>query len=979
MAVVLSATNGFIGGVVAHQRDTAFFYYPLFAWAAQQLREGRFPLWCPEILGGYPIFADSELGLAAPLVLLGLLTLPPDVAFVALRLVHVAVAAVGTYALARAWRLPRAAATLAGLTFALGSFLQAHLHHENIVRTAAWLPLMLACLEQSLRSDGRARPRWIVAAGASLGLASVGLHPQVLLVNVLTLGAYGILRGWVEGNATARRALVIRAQVAIVCVVALGLSLAAAQLVPLAELAPYSARMGNSFLYSEIAGQSLTPYGLIQLVLPFVFRDAHLRQWGLWTHWESYLYVGLAPLVLALVALGWIRNRKVAFWVVLGSGGLLLALGPYAPLDGFSLMQSAPGLSWLRAPGRFALVVDLALAMLAAHGVHLLQAKARRPAPPRLSWRPAVPALLLPAVFVTSIVSIRRAMVEAPDVAQRLIETHYLSLPRDSRWMTAADVYGGVLWATDVENPRTLGAAVGLSLVALILVTWQATPWTRARRWRGWPWLLVVSAAVDLLVFSWSLHPREALSTLARPHSTALAVRELVGRVDAWQGPVRTFASPVLQQVASDRLAPLGLQEAGGYSSLDPSRHRGYLRRVQQVDDELLDLLGVRYVFDPAQYGALATYGDVQYLPANALLRAAAHTDLGKESLRIPAGFSPAEIRLVSALVGAAEVGQDQAIATITLRSDTSQVVAQAVLRAGRDTMDWSWDDLAPTAGARHARAEVAGEFQERIASGQVARRLLSYARVVLDQPATAHTLEITSLTPRGELVIYGLALVDRQGQVHQLFGRVHKSKYREVFRADGIMVLENVAAFPRAFMVQNARLVPDGASLDVMERQAFTPREEVVLAAETPPLAERQPFASTPGRAAPPLPGQVWMQRYGPQEVTLHVASPRGGFLVLSDSFYPGWRAYVDGVERPILRGNLLFRVVQVPDGSHEVVFLFQPLSVLLGLGISIAAALAAVGVLVATVACESRLVRKRELGRMEQTRALTWSQVVT
>jgi len=193
-AVGLSNANGFIGGVVAYERDTTVFYYPLLAWAGQQLRAGSFPLWCPQILAGYPLFADGELGLASPTVLLSLLTLPADVAFVVLRLLHMGIAAVGAYALARAGRLPHAAAAMAGVTFALGSFLQAHIQHENVVRTAAWLPLILACVEQALRSTGHIRSRWILGAGTSVGLAGLGLHPEILLINLLTLGAYGVLR-----------------------------------------------------------------------------------------------------------------------------------------------------------------------------------------------------------------------------------------------------------------------------------------------------------------------------------------------------------------------------------------------------------------------------------------------------------------------------------------------------------------------------------------------------------------------------------------------------------------------------------------------------------------------------------------------------------------------------------------------------------------------------------------------------------------
>ena len=139
-----------------------------------------------------------------------------------------------------------------------------------------------------------------------------------------------------------------------------------------------SARAGNTFPYTEVAGHSLTPYGLVQLLLPFAFRDAEQRQWGLWTHWESYLYIGLVPLALVLAALARIRRREVAMWVLIGLGGLLLALGQYLPLDVFAALRSLPGLGWLRAPGRFAIIVDLSLAMLAAYGLVVLQERAAR-------------------------------------------------------------------------------------------------------------------------------------------------------------------------------------------------------------------------------------------------------------------------------------------------------------------------------------------------------------------------------------------------------------------------------------------------------------------------------------------------------------------------------------------------------------------------------------------------------------------------
>jgi hypothetical protein len=105
---------------------------------------------------------------------------------------------------------------------------------------------------------------------------------------------------------------------------------------------------------------------------------------------------------------------------------------------------------------------------------------------------------------------------------------------------------------------------------------------------------------------------------------------------------------------------------------------------------------------------------------------------------------------------------------------------------------------------------------------------LPSFGRLVLEQPVAARTLEFHSLTAHAELAIDGAALIDGEGQIQQLFGSTLKTRYREVYQADGIVVLESSAVFPRAFAVQSSRLAPDGQSLEAIQRLAFAPHGEV-------------------------------------------------------------------------------------------------------------------------------------------------------
>ncbi|TAK01213.1 hypothetical protein EPO44_09180 [bacterium] len=79
---------------------------------------------------------------------------------------------------------------------------------------------------------------------------------------------------------------------------------------------------------------------------------------------------------------------------------------------------------------------------------------------------------------------------------------------------------------------------------------------------------------------------------------------------------------------------------------------------------------------------------------------------------------------------------------------------------------------------------------------------------------------------------------------------------------------------------------------------------------------------------------------RYTNQEVTIRASLNSSGILVLADSFYPGWRVYVDGKEEEILRANFLFRGVLLPSGEHVVEFQYQPYWFKVGLVLSLVAA---------------------------------------
>lgn len=141
--------------------------------------------------------------------------------------------------------------------------------------------------------------------------------------------------------------------------------------------------------------------------------------------------------------------------------------------------------------------------------------------------------------------------------------------------------------------------------------------------------------------------------------------------------------------------------------------------------------------------------------------------------------------------------------------------------------------------------------------------------------------------------------------------------------------IYENTWALPRTYLVNGYRLSGgEEESLRAIEENASILSHSVVLEGGAP---------SFPSSQTPDNPGKAWISSYEANEVELRLDASEPSLAILTDSYYPGWVAFVDGVRKPILRANSLFRAVEVSPGTHTVVFKYRPLSVRLGFILSV------------------------------------------
>lgn len=336
---------------------------PARAFVGASLRRGDSPAWNPGIYTGFPSLAQIEIGTLYPTNLALFGTLPPYLAIAWAQIVPLLIAGTGSFVLARAFELPMAAGLLAAGTFSLSGFLIAHLRQLNMVDAAAWLPLLLFAVERIAAGRAGRAPLALAVLWAVELLAG---HPQISYYAALVLLAYFAARSWQLGTTAATRA---GAAARLLAALVLGTLIAAAQLLPAAELSRLTYREGG-LTYADATQYPVSPLAVWTLFVPGLFGDASTDDFRLsGLPWEQYGYAGLLPALLAIVALvARRRDARVRLLAAIGLASYLLVLGNNTPFFGWAFAV-VPGMSYFRFPTRFLLFVDLALALLAAFGL----------------------------------------------------------------------------------------------------------------------------------------------------------------------------------------------------------------------------------------------------------------------------------------------------------------------------------------------------------------------------------------------------------------------------------------------------------------------------------------------------------------------------------------------------------------------------------------------------------------------------------
>jgi hypothetical protein len=563
--------------------DTRGLFLPWVSLVRAALREGRLPLWDASTWGGYPFFANPQVGLFYPPAWLAFL-LPVRFGLGAYAAFHLWLAGMGMWTLARRLTGSDWGAMLAALTFAFSGFAAARLYmgHLGLLATLAWLPwILVAYLWSARRGD-----LWTaIPAGVPVGLAVLAGHTSSLLYIGLIWLAFAVF----HREATQRRRdaengqtfaplrlytrvlsfLVERIRPLVISAL-VGALLSGVILLPFMELSALSGRQQGAL---EVYGArwSFPPFHLIALLIPGYFGvPGYTGWWSVDNFEELTYYVGLLPLLALAVA--WRRPSRLT-WLCLGLivFGLLLAFGAYGFLYPL-LYRLLPFFGLARAPARAAYLYLFAGSLLLAEVVARWEALAAEER--QLLLCRAMP-------WVLAIIGLDGLLGLAATGAAFAV--YHPSETGGRLWHQA----GGWAWAW-------VGGLGGACLL------WRFLATDSARKRRAFGLLLAAFLLADLWLFGYRLVKSQPAQLSDYWRDARQIIGETTQRVVPWATGL------FIQNDAS--LA--GLSSVLGYNTLDVVAYQRFIADLADPRMTVLDLLGVEYVLSPGTLEARFLEGE---------------------------------------------------------------------------------------------------------------------------------------------------------------------------------------------------------------------------------------------------------------------------------------------------------------------------------------------------------------------------------
>ncbi len=898
------------------------------ALAGQLIADGQAPLWNPYIFGGMPLMASVYPGsFYPPNWLFVILPAAWAMNIVVLTTYHIAI--IGTYLYARRIGQTRLAALVAATAFSFGGFMINHLSHTSRIGAAAWLPWVLLAIENVIAQENwRGLWRWITLGALFITLQFLAGEPQMLVFTALVSVPCALF----ALNRAESHEDLLRGVKGLAVMLAVFVSLSLIQLLPSLELLAQSERRDPGAQFFD--SYSFPPWQLPGLIFPYFFGGALLPPYKV-PYWGAEItaimsgYVGMLVWLLAAVALfAGKKNGRVWLWLGVAVMAMVLAFGGHLPFGLNHLLYRVPGYKTFRGLYRHQFEFTFAMAMLAGFGATALSTLKRE-----LARRAVFFGTLAMTFVVATVAVLYRFFGDKLASAPRSADAAAFSNPEFFVPILCFLAGVAALWAL-IRNPQS--AIRNLAVIAVLLL--DLASYGHFFHWR--------TAKFDVKA---RLADPPAVELIKSREKDFNSFRVMSFPVLAYDYAYSWPEDPNFDAINQPNTSMLrGLQSVSGYDILRPLRVgemtgtagsvlNGFVQDPKSfsLEDRGLDLLNVKYLI--VGYGG-ATGKKVGYEHDGVYF---ARTNFGANlkagsTITTTAGNAPAtEIALVTSLANSTHLPDGAPILKLRLHTRDGRVIERELL-AGRDTSEWAYDRADVKAAIQHRRAPVAEDFDagEFKSHGYLAR--LKFDRAEIENIEWIYAREDASL------IVIRASLFDATTSKSEPLANFYlpSERWRQLGRFDQVEVYENLRAMPRAWLSQVVKAKSGEEVLQTIRNaadgQGSADQLAVALTEETVSLTPNTDFFD----------GKAEIKNYAPHRIEIEKKGASNGLLVVSEIYYDGWEARVDGQPTQIYRTEYTLRGVVVPAGKHRVEFVYRPRSFRLGaLGFAFGAAVLLLG----------------------------------
>ena len=362
-------------GETYYFEDLAAFYFP----REQLLARSGLAGWNPHVVLGLPLAGDPQTAAFEPVrAACRGLGLELTTSFLLFLGIYFLIATVGVYLLALGKGASPPAAALSVMAAVWGATLVMRIRHPWVIPMLSLIPWVMVCADRLL-----AKPRleWGLAIGLLLAWGAAGGHPQPTYITGLFVGIY-LAAGALLSKGTGERGGRLPALWAVEWRAGAGLiamaGLSAAGYAPTLSAQLQSARSTHGIWYS--GSYSWNPWDWLRLLAPDLYGNDLAGTYFATNNYHEFLvYIGVTPLLLFGLTLGWReRRRERRHLIGMSLGSALLAAGVYGPLF-YLFWVGVPGFRLFRAPCRYSWLAALCAALVAGLALGDIAAS-RRPA-----------------------------------------------------------------------------------------------------------------------------------------------------------------------------------------------------------------------------------------------------------------------------------------------------------------------------------------------------------------------------------------------------------------------------------------------------------------------------------------------------------------------------------------------------------------------------------------------------------------------